>query len=62
VLAGGWYFATETARVLGGLGSALTPEEGAALLRDRMISGLPRPEAEVAIRTRGRMPRGGHSS
>jgi energy-coupling factor transport system ATP-binding protein len=62
VLAGGWYFATETARVLGGLGGALTPEEGAELLRDRMISGLPRPEAEVAIRARGRMPRGGHSS
>jgi energy-coupling factor transport system ATP-binding protein len=34
VLAGGWYFATETARVLGG--AALTPEEGAALLRERM--------------------------
>ena len=32
VLAGGWYFATETARVLGGLGGALTPEEGAELL------------------------------
>ena len=30
VLAGGWYFATETARVCG----ALTPEEGARLLRD----------------------------
>ena len=35
VLAGGWYFATETARVLGGLGGALTPEEGAELLRGR---------------------------
>jgi energy-coupling factor transporter ATP-binding protein EcfA2 len=31
VLGGGWYFATQTARVLGG--GALTPEEGAALLR-----------------------------
>jgi energy-coupling factor transport system ATP-binding protein len=30
VLAGGWYFATETARVCG----ALTPEEGAALIRE----------------------------
>jgi energy-coupling factor transport system ATP-binding protein len=30
VLAGGWYFATETARVCG----ALTPEEGAALITD----------------------------
>ena len=33
VLAGGWYFATETARILGGAGGALTPEEGAELLR-----------------------------
>jgi len=40
VLAGGWYFATETARVLGGLGGALTPEEGAELLRGRLISGV----------------------
>ena len=33
VLAGGWYFATQTARILGG--AALLPEEGAALLRQR---------------------------
>ena len=33
VLAGGWYFATQTARVLGGAGGALLPEDGAALLR-----------------------------
>lgn len=32
LLAGGWYFATETARVLGGAGGALTPEDGAAVL------------------------------
>jgi energy-coupling factor transporter ATP-binding protein EcfA2 len=32
VLAGGWYFATQVARVLGGAGGALTPEEGAQLL------------------------------
>jgi energy-coupling factor transport system ATP-binding protein len=32
VLGGGWYFATETARILGGAGGALLPEEGAALL------------------------------
>jgi energy-coupling factor transport system ATP-binding protein len=31
VLGGGWYFATQTARITGG--AALTPEEGAALLR-----------------------------
>ncbi len=29
VLSGGWHFATEVARVLGGAGGALTPEQGA---------------------------------
>jgi energy-coupling factor transport system ATP-binding protein len=33
LLAGGWYFATETARILGGAGGALLPEDGAELLR-----------------------------
>jgi energy-coupling factor transport system ATP-binding protein len=33
VLAGGWYFATETARILGGRDRALTPEAGAEVLR-----------------------------
>ena len=37
VLAGGWYFATETARILGGAGGALLPEDGAALLRSRRV-------------------------
>jgi energy-coupling factor transporter ATP-binding protein EcfA2 len=32
LLAGGWYFATETARILGGAAGALLPEQGAALL------------------------------
>jgi len=32
VLAGGWHFATETARILGGAGQALDPAAGAALL------------------------------
>jgi len=32
LLAGGWYFATETARILGGAGGALAPEQGAQLL------------------------------
>ncbi|HEY7962193.1 MAG TPA: ATP-binding cassette domain-containing protein [Solirubrobacteraceae bacterium] len=32
LLAGGWYFATETARILAGAGGALRPEQGAALL------------------------------
>lgn len=35
LLAGGWYFATETARILGGRGGALLPEQGAELLRTR---------------------------
>ena len=33
VLAGGTYFATETARILGGAGGALAPADGVALLR-----------------------------
>jgi energy-coupling factor transport system ATP-binding protein len=35
LLAGGWYFATETARILGGAADALLPREGAELLRAR---------------------------
>ncbi len=38
VLTGGWYFATETARILGGAGGALTPEQGAALLRNELTT------------------------
>jgi energy-coupling factor transport system ATP-binding protein len=37
VLGGGWYFATQTARVTGG--AALDPESGAALLRAREVVG-----------------------
>jgi energy-coupling factor transport system ATP-binding protein len=36
ILAGGWYFATETARILGGLGGALLPADGARLIRERL--------------------------
>lgn len=32
ILAGGWYFATETARILEGAGGALLPEQGVRLL------------------------------
>jgi energy-coupling factor transport system ATP-binding protein len=39
VLGGGWYFATQTARVLGG--GALTPEDGAALLRAEPVEATP---------------------
>jgi energy-coupling factor transport system ATP-binding protein len=41
LLAGGWYFATETARILGGAGGALLPEQGVALLQ--------RPQGAVAL-------------
>jgi energy-coupling factor transport system ATP-binding protein len=42
LLAGGWYFATETARILGGAGGALLPEQGAALLGERgLANGSP---------------------
>ncbi len=39
VLTGGWYFATETARIVG----ALTPEQGAARLRRAMSMEVPTP-------------------
>jgi energy-coupling factor transporter ATP-binding protein EcfA2 len=38
VLAGGWHFATETARVLGGAGGALTPDEGARVIGRELVS------------------------
>jgi energy-coupling factor transport system ATP-binding protein len=41
LLAGGWYFATETARILGGAGGALAPEQGAALLAERAAQAPP---------------------
>ena len=43
LLSGGWYFATETARILSGAGGALLPEQGAALLAQRLLA------QEVAI-------------
>jgi energy-coupling factor transport system ATP-binding protein len=39
LLANGWYFATETARILGGAGGALLPEQGAELLAARGRAG-----------------------
>lgn len=39
ILAGGWYFATETARILDGAQGALRPEQGAELLRAAAASG-----------------------
>ncbi len=38
LLAGGWYFATETARILAGAGGALLPEQGASLLAERLLA------------------------
>ncbi len=49
LLAGGWYFATETARILGGAGGALLPEEGAELLgADARTTAGPAPSAVAA--------------
>jgi energy-coupling factor transport system ATP-binding protein len=39
VLVGGTYFATETARILGGVGGALTPEDGVALIERGLAVG-----------------------
>jgi energy-coupling factor transport system ATP-binding protein len=53
LLAGGWYFATETARILGGAGGALLPEQGVELLQARAgasadpAPGAPRTVAEA---------------
>jgi energy-coupling factor transporter ATP-binding protein EcfA2 len=38
ILAGGWYFATETARILAGAGGVLRPEQGAELLLARIAT------------------------
>ena len=50
LLAGGWYFATETARILGGAGGALLPEQGAELLAARAAApAVPHAGAEATI-------------
>ncbi len=41
LLAGGWYFSTETSRILAGAGGALDPEQGARLLRGLGAPGEP---------------------
>lgn len=38
VLAGGWYFATEVARILGGAGDALLPEQGAEIIARELVA------------------------
>ena len=50
LLAGGWYFATETARILGGAGGALLPEQGAELLAARTRrTGTASPNAQRTV-------------
>jgi energy-coupling factor transport system ATP-binding protein len=51
VLAGGWYFATEVARILDAAG-AITPESGAEVIRDRRREG-----ATMMAPSRGAEPR-----
>jgi energy-coupling factor transport system ATP-binding protein len=41
VLSGGWYFATETARILRGAGGVLDPDAGAALVRAELAEHRP---------------------
>ncbi|MBS1870293.1 MAG: ATP-binding cassette domain-containing protein [Actinobacteria bacterium] len=45
VLSGGWYFATETARILRGAGGALDPDAGAALVRAQLDAAAAWPAA-----------------
>jgi len=49
LLAGGWYFATETARILGGAGGALLPEQGAELLATLTATGVSREQVSLAV-------------
>jgi energy-coupling factor transport system ATP-binding protein len=48
LLSGGWYFATETARILGGAGGALLPEQGASLLREHRRERVEEQDATLA--------------
>ncbi len=51
ILSGGWYFTTESARILDGAPGALRPDEGAELLRARMSGlGEPTPSPPTAER------------
>jgi energy-coupling factor transporter ATP-binding protein EcfA2 len=51
LLTGGWYFATETARILSGAGAALEPEQGARLLARSRASASRTRGSELASRT-----------
>jgi energy-coupling factor transport system ATP-binding protein len=47
LLSGGWYFSTETARILGGEGEVLEPEAGARLLREHATALVPQSDGHV---------------
>jgi energy-coupling factor transporter ATP-binding protein EcfA2 len=52
LLAGGWYFSTETARILGGAGGALEPQAGARLLHELALPAESLALASAANETR----------
>ena len=58
MLAGGTYFATETARILGGAGGALRPEEGIVVVSGSTTASERRSRRELAA-GRVRDPRAG---
>jgi energy-coupling factor transport system ATP-binding protein len=49
LLAGGWYFSTETARILAGADGVLLPEQGAELLLRRAATPQEQPDAPATI-------------
>ncbi len=59
VLSGGWYFTTETARVLDGAGQALLPQEGRAILNRRIedAGGAAQASGIDSVRARGELLR-----
>ncbi len=56
LLSGGWYFATETARILGGRGGALLPEQGACTLGRRHFGQAASDAGEQSRSTRASKP------
>ncbi len=64
LLTGGWYFATETARILGGAAGALLPPDGAELLREIDAERGSSPEGADAqpARTVVQAPRSQHGT
>ncbi len=56
LLSGGWYFATETARILRGHGQALLPEQGAELLAGQVATPAGGRDAEMLVGRKARLP------